>query len=76
MILCVCVCVRYLNHAINPFAVNNNSYQVQKLKEGGDKFYLIWPEPECTNVCFWYVPKRMRGLPRTPQWDQELGQVS
>lgn len=53
-----------------------NSYQVERIKEEGDKFYLLWPEPECTNVCFWYVPTRLRGQTRTPQWDEELGQVS
>ena len=27
--------------------------QVKKMKEMGDKFHLITPEPECTNVSFW-----------------------
>ena len=30
------------------------AYQVQRMKEESDKFYLINDEPECTNVVFWY----------------------
>ena len=33
-------------------------YQVDRINSMPDKFYLIVPEPECTNVCFWYIPKR------------------
>ena len=33
-------------------------YQVDRIKSMPDKFYLIVPEPECTNVCFWYIPTR------------------
>ena len=29
----------------------------------------------CTNICFWYIPPRMRGLPETDEWWQELGKV-
>ena len=28
--------------------------QVKKMKEMPEKFHLITPEPECTNVSFWY----------------------
>lgn len=49
---------------------------MQRLKEQADRFYLIWPEPECTNVCFWYVPRRLRGQPRTAEWELELGKVT
>ena len=27
--------------------------QVNKMKESPEKFHLITPEPECTNVSFW-----------------------
>ena len=33
-------------------------YQVEKIKSMPEKFFLIVPEPECTNVCFWYIPSR------------------
>lgn len=49
---------------------------MERIKEEGDKFLLLWPEPECTNVCFWYVPRRLRGQARTTEWEQELGRVS
>ena len=52
------------------------SYLVERLKAMPDKFYLIWPEPELVNVCFWYIPKRLRGLPHTKEWEEELGRVS
>ena len=54
-------------------------YQVKKMKEYGEKFYLLNDEPECTNVCYWYVPERLR--PRkfpqayTRDWHMELGKV-
>ena len=49
------------------------------MKEYGEKFYLLNDEPECTNVCYWYVPERLR--PRkfpqayTRDWHMELGKV-
>lgn len=51
-------------------------YQVERIKQEGDKFLLLWPEPECTNVCFWYIPRRLRKQSRTRDWELELGQVS
>ena len=56
------------------------AYQVQKMKDMGEKFYLLNSEPECTNVIFWYVPERLR--PRqcpqygTRDWQLELGIVT
>ena len=55
------------------------AYQVKKMKEQPEKFYLLNDEPECTNVCYWYVPERLR--PRqfpqayTRDWHIELGKV-
>ncbi len=51
-------------------------YQVDRLKDLSEKFYLINDEPECVNVCFWYVPKRLRGQPHTKEKEIELGKVS
>jgi glutamate decarboxylase len=49
------------------------------MKEQPDKFYLLLDEPECTNVCFWYVPERLRprNFPQayTSDWQRELGKV-
>jgi glutamate decarboxylase len=49
-------------------------YQVRRIKEQSDKFHLIM-EPECVNVCFWYIPKRLRGSPHTPAKEKELAKV-
>lgn len=56
------------------------AYQIRRMKEEGEKFYLLNDEPECTNVIFWYVPERLR--PRqcpqyeTRDWQLELGTVT
>jgi hypothetical protein len=34
------------------------SLQVKRMQEMPDKFHLLLQEPECTNVCFWYIPER------------------
>jgi len=56
------------------------AYQVKKMKEQPEKFYFINDEPECTNVCFWYVPERLRPheFPQygTTDWMIELGKVT
>lgn len=49
-------------------------YQVQLIKSQPDKFHLIM-EPELVNVSFWYIPKRLRGVPHTAEKEQELGKV-
>ncbi|XP_018328829.1 glutamate decarboxylase [Agrilus planipennis] len=50
-------------------------YLVKRIKENPDKFYLIM-EPECVNVCFWYIPKRLRKMPHSPAREQELGKLT
>lgn len=50
------------------------AYQVQLIKSQPDKFHLIM-EPELVNVSFWYIPKRLRGVPHTPEKETELGKV-
>jgi len=51
-------------------------YQVEKLKSEPEKFYLIVSEPECTNVCFWYIPTRLRSEKRDHWWQDELGRAT
>lgn len=50
-------------------------YQVRRIKAQPDKFYLIM-EPECVNVSFWYIPKRLRGVAHSPNKESELAKVS
>lgn len=56
------------------------AYQVKKMKEQKDKYYLLVDEPECTNVCYWYVPERLRprNFPQayTRDWHIELGKIT
>ncbi|XP_015918434.1 glutamate decarboxylase [Parasteatoda tepidariorum] len=50
-------------------------YQVKQIKEKKDKYHLLF-EPECTNVSFWYIPKRLRGVPHTPEKEKILGELT
>lgn len=50
-------------------------YMVKKIKSMPDKYYLIL-EPELVNVSFWYIPKRLRGMPHTDERIKILGEVS
>lgn len=50
------------------------SYQVHRIKAQPEKFHLIM-EPECVNVSFWYIPKRLRGVPHTSDKEAEMGKV-
>lgn len=50
-------------------------YQVKRIRAQPEKFHLIL-EPECVNVCFWYIPKRLRGVPHDANKEIELGKVS
>lgn len=49
-------------------------YQLKRIREQSDRFHLIL-EPECVNVSFWYVPKRLRGVPHDAKKEVELGKV-
>lgn len=49
-------------------------YEVKRIKEQPEKFHLIM-EPECVNVSFWYIPKRLRGIPHNAEKEAELAKV-
>lgn len=51
-------------------------YQVCRLQDMSSKFHLLNDEPECVNVCFWYVPDRLRGKELTREVQLELGKVT
>lgn len=38
--------------------------------------FRLMQEPQCTNVCFWYIPPSLRGLPETPEWWVKLSKVA
>ncbi len=45
---------------------------LMKEREG---FELV-AEPECTNICFWYVPKKLRNLKRDENFFQALHKIA
>ncbi|XP_015596614.1 glutamate decarboxylase isoform X1 [Cephus cinctus] len=49
-------------------------YMVRRIKQMSDKYYLIL-EPELVNVCFWYLPTRVRNMPHTPEREKILGEI-
>ncbi|XP_076455984.1 cysteine sulfinic acid decarboxylase-like [Babylonia areolata] len=50
-------------------------YLVKKLKTT-QGFRLITEEPECTNVCFWFIPPSLRGQQETEEWWEKLSKVA
>lgn len=51
-----------------------SEYMVRRIKQMSDKYYLIL-EPEMVNVCFWYLPTRVRNMPHTAERIKILGEV-
>jgi glutamate decarboxylase len=49
-------------------------YQVKRIEEQCEKFYLLL-KPEFVNVCFWYIPKRLRGVKHDCEKEEELGKL-
>jgi len=39
-------------------------------------FRLLIEEPECTNICFWYIPQSLRGQTEDEEWWAKLSKVS
>lgn len=39
-------------------------------------FKMVLEEPECTNVCFWYVPPSLRGCENEPDYNERLHSVA
>jgi hypothetical protein len=53
------------------------AYQVERMKAMFDgRFLLLDDDPQCVNVCFWYVPRRLRGKAFDADTENELGKVS
>ncbi|XP_035727671.1 glutamate decarboxylase-like isoform X1 [Vespa mandarinia] len=49
-------------------------YMVRRIKQMPDRYYLIL-EPEMVNVCFWYLPTRVRNMPHGPEREKILGEI-
>ncbi|KAK3907320.1 Cysteine sulfinic acid decarboxylase [Frankliniella fusca] len=49
----------------------------RQLLLASDAFRLVSAEAQdCTNVCFWYIPKRLRGLTEDKGWWDQLATVA
>jgi glutamate decarboxylase len=39
-------------------------------------FEMVVDQPECTNICFWYVPNSLRNAPRDEHFAEKLHKVA
>ncbi|XP_078613588.1 cysteine sulfinic acid decarboxylase-like isoform X1 [Branchiostoma floridae x Branchiostoma japonicum] len=39
-------------------------------------FKMVLPGPNCTNVCFWYIPPSLQGMAEGPEFTKKLDQVA
>ncbi|XP_036326244.1 cysteine sulfinic acid decarboxylase-like [Rhagoletis pomonella] len=63
---------RLLDHGINISKV-----LIKKIKQrGSDRFRLVLDDFQYMNVCFWYIPKALRGLEETDEWRERLFTVA
>ena len=51
-------------------------YQMRRMREMPEKFLIIVDDPEMVNVCFWYVPERLREVEHSQERMQDLGKVT
>ncbi|KAL4229121.1 hypothetical protein ACF0H5_012160 [Mactra antiquata] len=56
-------------------AFDNARYFTELLRKN-EGFRLVIPEFECTNICFWYIPKSLRGQEETPEWWEKVAKVA
>ncbi|XP_066508180.1 glutamate decarboxylase 1-like [Hoplias malabaricus] len=60
-----------VNHCLD-----NAEYLYYKLKSRKDFQLVFQSKPEHSNVCFWYLPNRVRNMPLGPERDRELHMVA
>ncbi|KAG1969896.1 glutamate decarboxylase 1 [Pimephales promelas] len=60
-----------VNHCLE-----NGEYLYYKLKRRTDFQLVFKGKPEHSNVCFWYLPKRVQSIPPGPERDRELHLVA
>ncbi|XP_065132476.1 glutamate decarboxylase 1 isoform X1 [Paramisgurnus dabryanus] len=60
-----------VNHCLE-----NAEYLYYKLKRRADFQLVFKGKPEHSNVCFWYLPKRVQRMPLGPERDKELHMVA
>uniref|UniRef100_A0A9R1SEB4 Glutamate decarboxylase 3 n=3 Tax=Cyprinus carpio TaxID=7962 RepID=A0A9R1SEB4_CYPCA len=60
-----------INHCLE-----NAEYLYYKLKRRSDFQLVFKGKPEHSNVCFWYLPKRLQSILPSPERDRELHMVA
>lgn len=61
---------------VSEFRLKSRSFFLYDLgfpKRG--KKLLFFLKPEFTNVCLWYIPEGLKGMPNGPEWNKLLHQV-
>ncbi|XP_066578408.1 glutamate decarboxylase 1 isoform X1 [Amia ocellicauda] len=56
--------------------LQNAEYLYSRLKERADFELVFKSEPEHSNVCFWYIPPSLRGLPHGLERNSKLHEVA
>jgi sulfinoalanine decarboxylase len=59
-------------HIDTIFEMSEYFTSIVRSREG---FELV-SEPECTNICFWYIPSKLRKSPRDENFNQQLHKVA
>ncbi|KAF6200313.1 hypothetical protein GE061_006616 [Apolygus lucorum] len=60
--------------ALVDHAIDMSIYFLEKIK-GRPGFKPVLAEYETTNICFWYVPPRLRDQPETEEWWEQIHKV-
>lgn len=53
----------------------NAEYFTEEIKKRTD-FEMVLDRPECTNICFWYIPPRLQKMQRNDDFEQEIHKVA
>ncbi|XP_071440225.1 cysteine sulfinic acid decarboxylase [Hetaerina americana] len=53
----------------------NAAYFTEKIRHR-EGFKLVVPEPQCTNICFWYIPPSLRGEEGKQDFNEKLHKVA
>ncbi|XP_064095455.1 acidic amino acid decarboxylase GADL1-like [Macrobrachium nipponense] len=56
-------------------AFSASLYLNKKLKSR-EGFRPVLEEPQCTNVCFWYIPPRLRKETESPEWWEKIAKIA
>lgn len=53
----------------------NAEFFTQQIKQRDD-FEMVLEQPECTNICFWYIPPSLQNAPRNNEYKQSLHKIA